>query len=69
MELLSCNCKRKCISGECPCIDNDLLCTNACNLKNCENMPVESDNDTDEFDEDEDESDIGDDDEDSDDMY
>ena len=38
MELLLCSCRRKCVRGECPCIDNALLCTNACNLNDCDSM-------------------------------
>ena len=43
MEMLSCDCKRTCIAGECPCIDNALPCTNACKLKDCNNMVDDSD--------------------------
>lgn len=43
MDLLSGDCRRKCIQGDCPCIDNGLRCTNACKLKECENMEDDSD--------------------------
>ena len=45
MDLLSCDCKIKCKHGDCPCIDNGLACTNACKLKDCDNMQVDNDSD------------------------
>lgn len=48
LELLSCDCKRKCNRGDCPCIDNGFLCTNVCKVKDCENTEVDSDSDNDE---------------------
>jgi len=37
LELLSCDCKKRCVVGSCLCIDNQMRCTEACKLENCEN--------------------------------
>ena len=38
LQLLSCECSRKCLSKSCVCLDNGFNCTNACRLKSCSNM-------------------------------
>ena len=43
LELLSCDCRRKCVRGSCECIDNGLKCTEACRFSNCDNFEEESD--------------------------
>ena len=61
LELLACDCKRKCVVGSCSCIDNDLKCTDACTLNGCENISTgdDIDNDTEsEFEEDEDDDEL-----------
>ena len=44
LELLSCKCRKKCVTEKCVCVDNGLKCTDACSLDDCENMEqVEND--------------------------
>ena len=38
LELMHCTCARKCIQGSLPCIDNSLLCTDACAKQDCEHF-------------------------------
>ena len=57
MELLACDCKRKCVTGSCSCVDNNLKCTDACALRDYENTSTGDDIDDDsesDFDVDED---------------
>ena len=35
LELMFSTCSRKCTVGSCPCIDNSLMCTDACTKKDC----------------------------------
>ena len=37
MELLSCDCKKKCEVGKCTCIDMGMRCTDLCQLQECDN--------------------------------
>ena len=37
MELLSCDCKKKCEVGKCTCIDMGMPCTDLCQLQECDN--------------------------------
>ena len=37
MELLSCNCSRRCGDDSCPCVKNGLKCTEMCRLTTCAN--------------------------------
>lgn len=37
MELLSCNCSRRCDDDSCPCVKNGLKCTEMCRLTPCAN--------------------------------
>ena len=41
LELMFCTCSRKCTVGSSPCIDNSLMCTDACTKKDCDNEVVE----------------------------
>lgn len=43
LQLLSCNCSRKCKLPECQCMANGLKCTHLCKLRTCENQPQEDD--------------------------
>ena len=45
LELMFCSCSRKCSPGSCPCIDNSLPCTDACLNQNCENIPINEEDD------------------------
>ena len=38
LELLSCNCTKKCEAPRCVCVVNGLRCTDMCNLQECENQ-------------------------------
>ena len=40
-ELLACQCKRKCVLDDCPCMVNGFKCTYMCRLQTCENQKVE----------------------------
>ena len=48
LELLACNCRRQhCSVGSCSCVDAGRKCTDACTLKDCENMSfIDYDDDT-----------------------
>lgn len=61
LDLLACNCSRKCTLPKCECMANGLKCTDMCKLADCENQPSISDSE-DSSDED------GDDDEDDDEL-
>ena len=41
LELLACQCKRKCVPDDCPCMVNGFKCTYMCRLQTCENQKVE----------------------------
>ena len=41
LELLACQCKRTCVPGKCPCLDNSLKCTHMCRFQTCDNQKVE----------------------------
>lgn len=43
LELLFCNCSRRCKLPECKCMSNGLKCTNLCKLEACDNQPKEDD--------------------------
>ena len=43
LQLLSCNCSRKCKLTECPCLTNGLKCTSMCKLQTCDNQTQEED--------------------------
>ena len=63
LNLLSCNCSRRCTEGNCSCLMNGLKCTDMCKLKNCDNSAQDDDdeidvNDEDEVEEDDDFDDI-----------
>ena len=51
LQLMYCSCRRKCLQGSCPCIDNSLSCTDACTNQNCENFPSEENDECEEWDE------------------
>ena len=38
LELLACNCTKKCIAPKCVCVTNGLRCTDMCRLAECENQ-------------------------------
>ena len=38
LEMMFCTCSRNCVQGKCPCIDNGLLCTDACAKQECGNF-------------------------------
>ena len=38
LDLLACNCKRKCSLPKCACLSNGLKCTDMCRLPDCENQ-------------------------------
>ena len=38
LELMFCSCTKKCVAGLCPCVDNNLSCTDACVKQNCKNF-------------------------------
>lgn len=37
LETMFCTCSKKCVSGSCPCVDNSLMCTDACTKQDCDN--------------------------------
>ena len=37
LSLMSCKCVRSCKTGSCRCTDNELSCTPACRLQDCDN--------------------------------
>ncbi|KAJ8395975.1 hypothetical protein AAFF_G00026830 [Aldrovandia affinis] len=41
LQLLSCNCSRRCKLPECQCMSSGLKCTNLCKLQTCDNQPQE----------------------------
>ncbi|KAJ8383302.1 hypothetical protein AAFF_G00222380 [Aldrovandia affinis] len=41
LQLLSCNCSRRCKLLECQCMSSGLKCTNLCKLQTCDNQPQE----------------------------
>ncbi|KAJ8414129.1 hypothetical protein AAFF_G00067270 [Aldrovandia affinis] len=43
LQLLSCNCSRRCKLPECQCMSSGLKCTNLCKLQTCDNQPQEED--------------------------
>ncbi|KAJ8413153.1 hypothetical protein AAFF_G00091490 [Aldrovandia affinis] len=43
LQLLSCNCSRRCKLPECECMSSGLKCTNLCKLQTCDNQPQEED--------------------------
>ena len=55
LDLLACNCARKCELPKCECMANGLKCTDMCRLPDCDNQPnqQESEESADEFDDDE----------------
>ena len=44
LDLLACNCSKKCSLSRCVCVANGLRCTDMCRLKDCENWATTSDN-------------------------
>ena len=38
LELLACNCTKKCVAPKCVCVTNGLRCTDMCRLAECENQ-------------------------------
>ena len=57
LEMLSCECKRKCVPNDCVCIANGMKCTEMCKLSSCENRNTE-DTDEDELESEESDSEI-----------
>lgn len=45
LQLLSCNCSRRCKLPECQCMSSGLKCTNLCKSQTCDNQPKEDDHD------------------------
>ena len=43
LQLLCCNCSRRCKLPECPCMSNGLKCTILCKLQTCDNQPQDDD--------------------------
>ncbi len=41
LDLLACTCPRICKLPQCPCMVNGLLCTDICQLQNCDNKDTE----------------------------
>ena len=57
LELLSCQCKRRCQLPNCSCLSNGLQCTALCRLQDCDNWhgdPMEAIAETDDDDDDDD---------------
>ena len=56
LDLLACNCAKKCELPKCECMLNGLKCTDMCRLQDCENQPhgEESDCEQDENDDNDD---------------
>ena len=42
LELIACDCIRKCSVGSCSCIELGMKCTDACKVTNCDNMVDEN---------------------------
>ena len=55
LDLMFCSCPKKCVADSCPCVQNNLKCTDACVKQNCENFVETLDED---YSSEEDESDI-----------
>ena len=57
LELLACNCTKKCVAPKCVCVTNGLRCTDVCRLAECDNQgsvqEIESADDDDGVDSDE----------------
>ena len=47
IDLLACNCKKKCELPKCECMASGLKCTDMCTLQNCENQANQEDNEED----------------------
>ena len=47
LQLMFCTCPRKCLPDSCPCVDNGLLCTDACTKQDCENYDYPDSDDDD----------------------
>ena len=45
LQLLSCNCSRKCKLPKCQCMSSGLKCTHLCKLQTCDNQPQEDSHD------------------------
>lgn len=45
IEMISCECKKHCIKDRCPCIVNNLKCTQLCKLTTCDNQQNEEEED------------------------
>ena len=43
LDLLACNCAKKCELPKCECMANGLKCTDMCRLQNCENQAYHAD--------------------------
>ena len=43
LDLLACNCPRRCELPKCVCMINKIKCTDMCKLSDCENQPSVSD--------------------------
>ena len=52
MEMLVCNCRRRCVAGSCSCVDVGLKYTDACSFGDCENRTIDDNEDDDNFNED-----------------
>ena len=48
LDLLSCECKRKCVPNDCICIANGMKGTDMCKLPSCENRIDEDENEEEE---------------------
>lgn len=42
LDLLTCNCSKKCVLPNCECLANGLKCTDMCRLSDCENQALEA---------------------------
>ncbi len=40
LDLLACNCSKKCVLLNCECLANGLKCTDMCRLPDCENQAL-----------------------------
>ena len=45
LDLLACNCTRKCSLPKCVCLSNGLKCTDMCRLQECENQATSFESD------------------------
>lgn len=48
LELMFCTCKKECVGGSCPCVDNMLSCTDACTKQECNNF-ADNEDESEEF--------------------